>query len=87
MRTNAVLLLYGRQPTLIAFTVLLLCWKFILFMWINRTMGFLMATLIECLSAIWAFPFVLILAVVAFSLSQLQSANAGGGHSGDRSCS
>jgi hypothetical protein len=76
--TTAVLLLHGRQPTLIAFTVLLLCWKIISFLRINRTMGFLMATLIACLSAIKAFLIVLALAVMAFSLSfnlQMQAAD------------
>ena len=67
--TNAVLLLSGRHPTLIAFTVLLLSWKSILFMRINRTMGFLMATLVECMHEIKFFLLVLILAVCAFSLS------------------
>jgi hypothetical protein len=77
--TGVVSSLDGRHPTLIAFTVLLLCWKLILFMRINPTMGFLMATLIECMGAIKFFLLVLALAVSAFSLSfnlQMQTVDA-----------
>ena len=41
--TGAVLWLHGRSSTLIAYTVLLLCWKAILYLRLNPQMGFLMA--------------------------------------------
>ena len=52
-----------------AFTVLALCIKAVTYMKIQPTLGFLIATLVQCCYAIRAFLFVLCLAIGAFALT------------------